>query len=411
MKIPTTAFLPLLLSILVSQGCGHGSRGSGGDADAADTLDDSQDGSGDSAGDTPEDLAGDEGDAAGDDGGWTYTEEREPCDDFDPLRQAFFGDLHAHTGLSFDAWSYDNRHVPAEAYAFARGEPIDLPPLDVDGQGTRSVTLARPLDFVMIADHAEFLGEMLLCTEPGHEAYDSPECVQLRDDPESAVVTFGIQTASTHPARLDICGSEAGCIGGAALERWLLVQEEAEEAYDRTAACGLVTFVGYEYTSTTSVSNNHRTVIFRNAVVPALPITIYEAIDEWALWQALADQCLDAGTGCEVMTSAHNTNLSNGRMFELEYGGAATLEEEAAMAGLRARIERLVEIFQHKGETECRNGFEGLAGDPDPLCAFEEQWPADAEDGGEGTGTGGMRLWGCVSRYDYAAWPSRGGSE
>ena len=348
-----------------------------------------------------DDAAGDEAseDVGEEEEGWSYTEEREPCAAHDPLRRVFFGDLHAHTGLSFDAWSYDNRHLPGDAYRFAMGEAIDLPPLDSEGNGTRTVQLARPLDFAMVADHAEFFGEMLLCTEPGHAAYDTETCTGLRNDPESAVVTFGVVTASDDPVRFDICGPEAGCIEEAALERWLLVQQDAEEHYDRTSACGFVTFVGYEYTSTTDVSNNHRTVIFRNAIVPELPVTYYEAGTEWDLWAEMASGCLDAGTGCDAMTSAHNSNLSNGRMYELEYGGAATLDDEREMASLRLRLERVAEVFQHKGSSECRNGFDGI--DPDPLCDFEQQWPEGAEDCGEGTGAGGMRLWGCVSRYDF----------
>ncbi|MBW2426072.1 MAG: DUF3604 domain-containing protein [Deltaproteobacteria bacterium] len=67
---------------------------------------------------------------------------REPCTDHEPLRQAFFGDLHVHTGYSFDARSRDTRSTPDDAYRFARGEAIGLGPFDADGRGTRSARLA-----------------------------------------------------------------------------------------------------------------------------------------------------------------------------------------------------------------------------------------------------------------------------
>src|SRR5690348_9090308 len=86
-----------------------------------------------------------------------YTEARAACTERDPLRKAYFGDLHVHTAFSFDAWTYDVRTTPADAYRFARGEAIFLPPLGADGKGTTEVRLERPLDFAAVTDHAEYL--------------------------------------------------------------------------------------------------------------------------------------------------------------------------------------------------------------------------------------------------------------
>ena len=55
------------------------------------------------------------------------------CRESDPLRDAFFGELHVHTRYSMDAYSWDVRATPDDAYRFAMGEPILLPPLDADG--------------------------------------------------------------------------------------------------------------------------------------------------------------------------------------------------------------------------------------------------------------------------------------
>ncbi|MGW8323538.1 MAG: DUF3604 domain-containing protein, partial [Thermodesulfobacteriota bacterium] len=109
-----------------------------------------------------------------------YTEAREPCSQHNPSRNVYFGDLHIHTSLSFDAWIWDVRTTPADAYRFARGEPIPLTHLEEGGQGTRTIRLERPLDFAAVTDHAEFFAEVKTCVTPGSDAYDSLTCVLFR---------------------------------------------------------------------------------------------------------------------------------------------------------------------------------------------------------------------------------------
>src|SRR5690606_24182000 len=116
-----------------------------------------------------------------------YVEAREPCADRDPLRNAYFGDLHVHTRLSFDAYADETRVGPREAYRFAKGDPIQVAPLDANGEGTQTLQLRRPLDFVAVTDHAEFLGEVLACITPGSEGYDSEFCQGYRIGGPAAV--------------------------------------------------------------------------------------------------------------------------------------------------------------------------------------------------------------------------------
>jgi hypothetical protein len=96
------------------------------------------------------------------------------CTDADPLRKPLFGDLHVHTAFSFDAYIYNLRNRPRDAYRFAKGEAVYLP--DVEGNPTRCVQLDRPLDFTAVTDHGEFFGEVKMCTTPGLQGYDSPLC-------------------------------------------------------------------------------------------------------------------------------------------------------------------------------------------------------------------------------------------
>jgi hypothetical protein len=397
--------LRCLLPFLALLGC------SSGDDAAADAAADAGDVSADLA-DT--DATIDEGtaeavddgapdDAAGDDGaGWEYTEERAPCADREPLRRPLWGDLHAHTRLSFDAWGYDLRVSPDEAYGFARGAEVRLPPLAADGRGTRVVRLDRPLDFAALTDHLDLLGEVRLCLTPGSPAYDTGACVGFRAGGEDAVGRFGMLLAPLDPQRpAEICGAGGAACRAAATEVWAELVAAAEAAYDRTATCGFVAFPAYEYTASTYVSNLHRNVLFRNATVPELPPSVFEARTPLELWTALAAQCLDAGSGCDVMVLPHNANWSNGRLFVPDYGADADLAEQRRIAALRARLEPVFEIFQHKGNQECHDALAGVAGLDDPLCAFERIRVPPFDDCGDGVGTAGIMGLGCVSRYDY----------
>ncbi len=90
---------------------------------------------------------------------------RAPCADRDPLKRALFGDLHVHTGFSMDAWLQGTIVTPDDAYRFARGQEIGLPPYGEDGEPARRVRIERPLDFAAVTDHAEWLGELRLCRD------------------------------------------------------------------------------------------------------------------------------------------------------------------------------------------------------------------------------------------------------
>lgn len=328
-----------------------------------------------------------------------YTEERAACAARDPLRKAFFGDLHTHTTLSFDAWTYDVRATPADAYRFARGETIYFPPLDADGKPTLPVKLARPLDFAAVTDHVEYLGETHLCTTPGSPAYDSLTCKAYRP-PSNSYLPLNIGTSP--PIRADICGDDASVCKTAAAPLWQLIQDAAEAAYDRTASCAFTTFVAYEYSYAPYGTNLHRNVIFRNAKVLPAPIGFYEAKRPDLLWKQLADACQLEKNGCDVLAIPHNSNLSNGQMFEVEYLGAKTDDEQREAARLRASMEPIVEIYQHKGDSECINGLASSPGAPDELCEFEKlQKKPPLDCGVDGTGWGAFAGLGCTSWRDF----------
>jgi hypothetical protein len=298
---------------------------------------------------------------------------RAACAHRNPEKNAYFGDLHVHTALSSDAWNYDVEVRPREAYGYAFGEAIGLPPNDADGRPTRQVRIDRPIDFAAVTDHAEFLGEQRLCTDPDSEVYDVELCRELRASQAPTDSPLGFQIMNPFPWRDDeVCGDDGARCDAARADAWREVIAAAEEWNDTTEACRRTTFIAYEYSSHRLGSNLHRNVIFKNRVVPMRPISYVDTTREWKLWELLRDTCRESGSGCDVLAIPHNANISNGRMFAVDYAGADGLEEQAARAALRASMEPIVEVMQHKGDSECRTHMEGILGSDDPLCGFEK---------------------------------------
>ena len=269
----------------------------------------------------------------------TYREPREACADRNPMRNAYFGELHVHTGFSTDAYSFETRTTPDDAYAFAKGEPIPF-------AGGRKVSLERPLDFTAVTDHASFLGEGRLCTSPDSPVYASESCVYFRgEQPDeggplggmgqrlAAITGGGIGTPARSAA---LCGEGFERCRAAMDSVWKENQAAAERHYDRSAECRFTTFNGYEYTATPDYAKVHRNVIFRGAAVPERVVAWVDEPNVWELWRKLRADCLEAGNGCDALTIPHNSNMSSGRMFALDYiepaAGAEQVEQGANCA-------------------------------------------------------------------------------
>ena len=338
---------------------------------------------------------------------------REPCLDRSETKQALFGDLHVHTGFSADANARNVVNRPADAYRYARGEEIFVPPLGADGLGTRGLKIDRPLDFAAVTDHAEWLGEVSLCQTPGSVAYETRDCRIFRGEQDSWIAWFfglegwparAVGVINLEGRGATICGEDGSACRAAAKSRWQETQEAAEEFYDRSAACNFTTLVGWEYSRSPGQTKIHRNVFFRNNVVPEMPLSWVDSATEVVLWEKLVDRCLDTGTGCDALTIPHNPNLSGGHIFTLDYQSLSLAEQKRRVA-LRARLEPVVEMMQIKGESECRNNLWQVLGGADELCDFEkfrglgELSPENCE--GDERSRGAMRGKGCVQRLDY----------
>ena len=286
----------------------------------------------------------------------------EPCADRDPGRRAFFGDLHVHTVYSLDASTQDTRTTPAQAYRFARGERLGIQPFDAEGQPQRSVRLERPLDFAAVTDHAELLGEWNICNHEGLPGHDSIVCRVYRRWPR--VAFFWMNATASSGGRHGFCGEGGEVCREAARPPWEDVRRAAAEAYDR---CRFTSFVAYEWTGAHGLGANlHRNVVFANDVVPPLPISFIETPSPPELWEALRRECTGAGDGCDVVVIPHNPNLGAGHMFRIRRDDGLAID--AAEARGRAELETLVEVMQHKGDSECHPGL----GSEDELCGFEK---------------------------------------
>lgn len=315
---------------------------------------------------------------------YDVTEDRALCDHYAPLRQVFWGDTHVHTAYSLDAGVQGIRNIPDDAYRYAKGDRLGLMPYDSRDQPLRTAQISAPLDFAVVTDHAEALGMVGVCTTPGYGGYDSFMCKAYRNHPDLGfflMVRFPVITRAL-ALRYDalhalkrlsdpdiglpaFCGEDSKDCTEALLLRWKDTQDAAERAYDRSSACTFSSFVGYEWTGNAEV-NLHRNVIFRNDRVLEIPLSYVQLSSPEKLIRALNEQCLERDDGCDVLSIPHNPNLSEGRMFmRLE---DVSLTYSAQDAQMKARTEPLLEVMQHKGDSECWYG----PGVEDEFCAFEQ---------------------------------------
>ncbi len=100
-----------------------------------------------------------------------------------PLRNAYFGDLHLHTMLSFDAFTIGTRTTPDDAYRYAKGEPIDYLGSKIQRQ--------TPLDFLGVTDHAEYMGVIRMLADPNSPLSKSNWATGITNtDPQTRSKTF-----------------------------------------------------------------------------------------------------------------------------------------------------------------------------------------------------------------------------
>jgi hypothetical protein len=167
--------------------------------------------------------------------------------------------------------------------------------------------------------------------------------------------------------RYSFCGEDGEHCRAAAQTPWHEIIEAAGEHYDRSAGCAFTSFIAYEWTGMPQGQKIHRNVIFRNDRHQQVPTNFIDTPTGEGLWAAVIDECLDRGDGCDAIAIPHNPNVSNGMLYRTVREDGTPIQQEDAER--RMRLERLLEVTQHKGDSECRRGAE--LGAEDELCGFE----------------------------------------
>ena len=254
-----------------------------------------------------------------------------------PDRNAYFGETHIHTSWSFDAYVFGNTKAgPEDSYKFAMGQPIDHP-------AGYKIKITRPLDFMAVTDHAEYVGTVSLANDPNSPISKLPVAEKLKvrskEDINRVYMFLGASLLKNEPIPELVSPEVAGNV-------WKQFITIADKYYQPGK---FTTFVAYEWTSTPDNRNMHRNIIFKDSKkVPAVPFTALDSYHPEDLWNWMDTQ---RQAGNELLAISHNANLSDGIMFPLEVDNKGR-PIDAAWAQERVNNEPLTEIHQLKGTSE-----------------------------------------------------------
>jgi hypothetical protein len=265
-------------------------------------------------------------------------------------RNAYFGDLHVHTGYSFDGYAFGTLATPYDAYRFAKGDAIKNP-------AGYDMQLTRPMDFYAVTDHGMFLGVVQSASDTSSEFSKNPFAKPYHD--LNAPENFGTDFFSRMKRLFTFSGFIPGIIKGISegdIERQEVMSivrsawEDTIDAADEFYIPGkFTTFAGYEYTSSSAdMGNLHRNVIFRGTQdLPREPFSRFHSANPENLWDWMDEL---RSKGVESLAIPHNSNGSNGLMFETTDFSGKPFNQ--VYVDQRIRNEPIVEITQIKGTSE-----------------------------------------------------------
>jgi hypothetical protein len=273
-------------------------------------------------------------------------------------RKAYFGDLHVHTEYSSDAYAFGTLATPYDAYRFAKGEAIKHP-------AGFDMQLDRPLDFYAVTDHASLLGLTREAANTTTEFSKYPVMQQVHNlnGPENmGLDSIPARARAFRPflgqlkAALASGDVPLSAVNAVIRTAWDDEVEAADEHYQPGA---FTTFAAYEFTTSKSPGSMHRNVIFRSTEnIPAMPYNVLTSRNPEDLWTWMDERREE---GIEILAIPHNSNMSNGQMFELATWAGDPMDAE--YTAKRARNEPLVEITQIKGTSETH-----------PLLSTRDEW-------------------------------------
>lgn len=274
-----------------------------------------------------------------------------------------WGDTHVHSKLSFDSFLNGNLTAgPDTAYRWAKGEPVVHP------YTKARVQIQRPLDFMVVADHAEFMGVI----EYAYRSDEHYEAMGLWGGLKRWLLTralrYKVARGEGHEIESDNQPKPpvnpegdpitdpnneppSGFFGNTEkmeFNAWKEVVEAAEAHNDPGRFSAII---GWEWSSTPSGNNLHRVVMTPDGADKALqylPFGSDQSQYPEDLWNWLEDTAKQ--TQSSFVAIPHNPNISNGFMFpDRRIDGR---EMDAKYINQRRRWEPVAEITQFKGDSE-----------------------------------------------------------
>jgi hypothetical protein len=270
-----------------------------------------------------------------------------------PATKAYFGNVHVHTGYSFDAFTNGCLTRPSDAYEWAQGKAIP------GGGGGPDLKIITPLDFYAVSDHAEYMGVFLQMTDPKSPLSKLDLAKEVTSpDQKVAFAAFAriLNEMSAGKSRPELTDPKIS------KPVWKEIVETADRYYQPGR---FTTFPAFEWTSNPNKRNLHRVVVFRDSrSVPELPLSALDSDDPADLWSWMERV---RGKGAALLAIPHNANASDGLMFSLEDFSGKPLTKASIAA--RARNEPLYEVSQIKGTSETHPDLS-----PNDEFAGFEQW-------------------------------------
>ncbi len=253
----------------------------------------------------------------------------------------YWGDTHLHTSYSTDSGMLGNTLGPDAAYRFAKGEEVR------SAAGMRA-RLIRPLDFLVVADHAENLGLSVMIKESNPELLKNKWGKMVHDLVKAGKGREAFQQWLKDAVTVNKDPIDNPKMTRTIWDRQIGFAEKHNEPGRFTA------LIGFEWSSIATSKNPgnlHRVVIFKDGKDKAgqvLPYSTVDSNDPEKLWEYLANY--EDKTGGSVLAIAHNGNTSNGQMFPLKRLNGKDIDRRYAEA--RRRWEPLYEATQMKGDGE-----------------------------------------------------------
>ncbi|MGI9287218.1 MAG: DUF3604 domain-containing protein [Pseudomonadales bacterium] len=283
-------------------------------------------------------------------------------------RQLLWGDTHLHTTYSSDAYTNDNLLAgPDVAYRYARGMPVEHP------YHKARVQIETPLDFLVVSDHAEYLGQIRNLHRNGVDTSDlglidtvkawvaeyvlggaidggegrslfvsilpDPDLTPLQDAENSSLESSNLSLIPM-PKQVEV-------------DTWRIITDTAD-AYNEPGV--FTALIGWEWSSIPGGANLHRVVVSDSDAAIAQkydPFGLDDSPFPEDLWAWL--EKTSAATGADFAAIPHNSNISKGYMFSDQSLRGERMT--ADYATLRAKWERVAEITQIKGDSETHSSL------------------------------------------------------